>query len=672
MKRCYCRTDWRSERALLQSPGIGASQIPFLLALAIFFPASIAQAEGHRLTIIHTNDLQSRLLGYAPNSEYTPSQTGDDSTIGGIARVATLIRQIRSRDPENTLVVDAGDVMMGTLFHVLSREVALEYRLLRLIGYDAVAIGNHEFDFRPRGLARTIQTASLQGSPSLLLSNALFDSRDGSDDSLKELAARGALKRSLVLRRGGLKIGLFGLMGVDAADVAPNAAPVSFADPVQTALELASRLRQEEKVDLVVCLSHGGVRRDRSGNWYGEDLALARVPGIDVVVGGHTHTPLAKPIMVGEVPVVQAGSESRYVGVLELEIHDGKARVTRYELLPVDDSAAAAPDIQAILDEAEKQIDLRFLASEGVSFRTIVLETGFDLLLDEDSLESSNLGPLVADAIRWRIGKILTEAGAPGTRVDIALTAAGLVRDNLLVGRQGRQQVSDIFRLLPLGIGTVEESAGYPLAVVYLTAAELRGVLEVLTLAYEEKGADYFPYFSGIRFRYNPHRLPLDRIYEIEIGDPDRGYRALDRDNKKLYGIAMDTYIQGFFSLIEESSFGLFSVVPKNAAGDPLRNDEEALVDANPDLPGIQEVKEWTALLSFLRQFPDTNADGIANLPESYRTAEPRMIAHPSWSPRLLFQASNGIMWSALAGGFLALLGVAWIGSRIRRRITRP
>jgi len=107
----------------------------------------------NELTIIHTNDIQSRLLGFSPNADFTPLTLRDDKTIGGIARMATVIREQRAIAPERTLVLDGGDFMMGTLFQTLYATACPELRIMQAIGYDAVGIGNHEFDFRSQGLA---------------------------------------------------------------------------------------------------------------------------------------------------------------------------------------------------------------------------------------------------------------------------------------------------------------------------------------------------------------------------------------------------------------------------------------------------------------------------------------------------------------------------------------
>ncbi len=131
-----------------------------LLALACLMASLASGAAERRFVVLHTNDWQSRLLGYGPNSEYSPNSLNDDLTVGGVARLATLLHERRAALGEVPLLtLDAGDFSMGTLFHTVAREEGGELRLLGALGYDATTLGNHEFDFRPAGLAQMIAAA---------------------------------------------------------------------------------------------------------------------------------------------------------------------------------------------------------------------------------------------------------------------------------------------------------------------------------------------------------------------------------------------------------------------------------------------------------------------------------------------------------------------------------
>jgi 5'-nucleotidase len=646
-----------------------------LLATALVLACS-PDAHARPLTVVHTNDLHSHLLGFAPNADYTPLKSGDDATVGGYARITAMIRRVREQAPERTLVLDGGDLFMGTLFHTVARQTGAELRLMQDMGYDAAVIGNHEFDFRPTGLARILTSAAQAGPiPALLLSNIRFDPKDPADDSLQALFDKGVVRDRLVLRRAGLTIGLFGLMGLDAAEVeAPYLRPVRFDEPIATARRMADLLRSQDHADVVICLSHGGVRRNKNTDpWEGEDVELLRkVPGIDLVVGGHTHTPLPQPILVGGRPVVQAGSFGRYVGVLELDAEPAKVSVTNYQLLPVDDSKAGDPGIHTQVEAHKQRVAQDVLAPLGLSFDQPVLETAFDVAVDESHLNDSNLGPFLVDAIRSGIDRAMSAHGQKAEPTDLALTTAGVLRDNIHRGAHGLQQTSDLFGVVPLGIGSVDDSVGIPLARVYFYASELRSILEVLSLAYAIKGADYFPYLSGLRFRYDPYRLPLDRVFDIELGDEVVGYKTLDQSaaNLRLYSLGTSVYILHFIGIIGQVSHGLLHVIPKNAAGQPIATPEDALLDGDPNTPGVQEVKEWITVLDAVRHLPDTNGNGIPDVPERYRHARPRMTSVASLNPLILFRNATFLMWGASAALVLGVL-FAWALLRLARRRLR-
>jgi len=198
----------------------------------LFLSSNPSQAAVKALTIIHSNDMHSHLLGAPSNIDYTPNITGDDNTVGGWSRIATVIRKVRKDRQNPVLVIDAGDFLMGSLFHLLSREQAFELRLLKMMGYDLVTLGNHEFDLKPGGLARILTAANGLGQiPAVVSSNAVFSPKSPADDELERVFSEGLVRPYRIMEVEGTRIGFFGLMGKGAAEVAPFASPVRFGDP---------------------------------------------------------------------------------------------------------------------------------------------------------------------------------------------------------------------------------------------------------------------------------------------------------------------------------------------------------------------------------------------------------------------------------------------------------
>ncbi|WP_322980909.1 bifunctional UDP-sugar hydrolase/5'-nucleotidase [Pseudomonas sp. C11] len=631
-----------------------------LLLLSGLLVSSAATAAERSFTLLHTNDWQSRLLGFSPNSEYTPATTGDDDTVGGVARLATLLAQRRAAaGNEPLLLLDAGDFTMGTLFHTLARETGSELQLLSELGYDAVTLGNHEFDFRTAGLAAMISAAHQAKGDALvplLASNMRFSAEDSGDDSLQAHSEAGRILPYRLIERGGIRFGVFGLLGNDAVAVSPMTAPLTFADPLETARATVAKLR-EEGAEVVILLSHMGISQQDDNSWRGEDVELLeQVPGIDVVIGGHSHTALPQPILVdGTRPVVQAGSEIQYLGELRMSIgEDGKVRMRDYRLLPVDDRTPGDPDITAQVEGFKAQVEARVLAPRGYRFDQPLAKV--DQRLGRDFSEQA-LANLVTDALRSSVG------------ADLAFTGNGTLRDDLIKGRYGVQSVSDLFRIAPLGIGQFDDEPGYPMIKAYLSAREIKNLLEVLLLAYHLRSDSYYPRVSGLRFSYNPWRVPFDRVSRIEIGDAERGYRELALDDTRLYSIAATSYVGSFTWLVPELTKGLLDLVPKDAEGRPLARIEDAIVDQDPARDGVQELKEWQALLDHIRRLPDVDGDGLADIPTTGAAAEARMLRVPSLQPAELLRLAGPLQWGVSAVVLVGLLLVlGWLGRSLLRR----
>jgi 5'-nucleotidase/UDP-sugar diphosphatase len=268
-----------------------------------------AAAGGKRtFTILHTNDLHSNFIGMSPESDYTPFTLNDDKTLGGFARLAALIAARKaSREPQGpVLVLDDGDYSNGTAFGAATRETGSELQLLYRMGYDVTTFGNHEFDFGPEGLGTSIGVAAKAGRvPAIVASNANLSKEDPTLADLQRLARDGVIRRHLVIERGGIRFGIFGLLGKEAS-IYTSGGAASFSDATETAKEIVTTLRETEKADVVICLSHGGLRKGKDGRFTeGEDVLARAIPGIDVVISGHSHTAVQEAIIVNDrTPVV--------------------------------------------------------------------------------------------------------------------------------------------------------------------------------------------------------------------------------------------------------------------------------------------------------------------------------------------------------------------------------
>lgn len=598
----------------------------FTLWLICFsvFEASFAQMKPEEnLIILYTNDLHSRVSDFPSGFKYPNVDARWADTLGGFSRIATLIKNEKRLNGDKVLVLDAGDFLMGTFFSMLEESTGFQLSLMEKMGYDAGTLGNHEFDFGPQTLANIISRSAENGDvPPLVASNLRFSKKDNADDALEALFDQRILNTSLVIERNGLRIGLFGILGRAASGGATRAYPVTFEDPVKTVREQARYLKEAEKVDLVICLSHSGITMDDNGNWSGEDVLLAqKVPEIDLIISGHTHIALEKPLVVNDTPILLAGSFGAWLGRFELSLEEGEIKTLDARLIPITNSIPMDEEIRQMILEQEQRVSGQVLDHCHLRPSKVIAETTFPLICHLDTLlENSNLGPLIADAVHAYVNSHDPE----GT--DITIFPAGLFADNIFPGTTGEQTVADIFRVVPLGFGH-DQVPGYPLARAYVTGRELKGIMEVLYLA-PSVGRDYYLYASGIRATIDPGKGFLRKVTSIGIGNPENGFTPVDisRGNPELYSITANAYVLEFVGIIKKLTKHLIVVKLKDEHGNPIQSVYDTLIDADADIPGIQEAKEWKALVWYLQQLPDVNGNGIADIPDDYRSGRPGLI----------------------------------------------
>lgn len=573
-------------------------------------------AFGQELTILHTNDMHSKLTGYGPESEYSPMVINNDSTQGGFARLTTLFNQTREKSPNSTLIVDAGDFLMGTLFHAGEAETGFQLNLMKKMGYDYITLGNHEFEFGPVTLAKILNAAEKKGGfPQIVASNIKFSKESADDDELEAFQTRKLIKDYVVFEKNGLKIGLIGLLGKDAVSVAPATKPVQFVDYIKAASKLANYLKKNEKVDIVIALSHSGIYPDKESKGYvGEDIDLARkVPAIDIILSGHTHVKTPEYIKIGTTYILQTGSYVSNLGKINLKYKDGEIVDFRFELIPVNDQIVGDKIVNREIEEYTHFIEQKYLAPVNLTYKEVIGQTDFDLKIDFSKLNSSNIGPFIADASKYYIEKT-------GNQVDFSIVASGTIREDFEKGIKGILTVPDAFRVMSLGEG-YDGVPGYPLARIYITGKEVKKLMEIVVMS-RPKGGDGFLYLSGIKTTINSKKGFLNKVQKVAINGNEID---ISKKNTQLYSIAANTYLLSFIGRIKKMSHGLVKIVPKDINGQPVTNMKNQLIDINPDVAGVQEAKEWIALIEYMKSFQN-NENGIPLIPENYKKGDHALI----------------------------------------------
>ena len=294
-------------------------------------------------------------------------------------------------------------------------------------------------------------------------------------------------------------------------------------------------------------------------------------------------------------------------------------------------------------------MDRGYLAAYGYRYDQVVAESGFDMETLEAAYANpgeTGIGDMITDAYRYAVRR------AEGPRYDhihVVIEPLGHIRGSLL---KGPISVDDIFRVLSLGLGT-DGMPGYPLVAYYVTGKDLKDLLEVETTVAKLK-SDAHLQFSGVKFSYNPHRIPFDRVTAITVQNAAGAYEPAAPE--KLYRICLNFYTAQMVDYVRTASHGLLSVQPRDREGRPVTDTKRGIIDAGAPTSGVREIKEWVALAAYLRSFPDSDGNGIPEIPARYRQPEGRFAAAPSWNPVDLIAGGNVITYGALGIGLLLVL----------------
>jgi 5'-nucleotidase len=291
-----------TRRQFIKQVGIGG----FILQLGKFpMHAFMDDVNTTKITILHTNDVHSRIDPF-------PEDGTKNAGLGGAAKRAALIKKIRSQS-ENTLLFDCGDIFQGTpYFNYYGGE--LEMKLMTEMKYDAATMGNHDFDNGIEGFEKQLAYASFP----ILVANYNFDNTIMKDKT----------QAYKIFKKDGVKIGVFGLgIQLDGLVTKSLYKETEYIDPLTTAEKIASQLKNDEKCDYVICLSHLGYKYD---NAKVSDIVLAQyTSSIDMVLGGHTHTFLKEPTIIKnkaekEVIINQCGWGGMVLGQIDLYFEKNK------------------------------------------------------------------------------------------------------------------------------------------------------------------------------------------------------------------------------------------------------------------------------------------------------------------------------------------------------------
>ena len=629
-------------------------QIILILAMLLTLVCTGTSKE-KSFTLLHTSDEHSILLP-VPLADYHPEK--EDNALGGFARLSTLVKKVRNeKKDEPVLLFSSGDFIGGSPFAwLIPLGYSPELEVMKKIGYNAAALGNHEFDYGPDVLAEYFLRAGYPGyhdKLTLLGTNLNIPA----ETKLNEVEVA---ENNLFTLDNGLTIGVFSLLGEKAFSVAPTAHPVSISPPLEAAQKQVKLLRQSG-ADVIIALTHSGMDEDYQ-------LASA-VEGIDVILGGHYHYKTPGPEFVNNTIIFHSGYYLQHLGELELAFDTSTKGLrvlndennTPYHTL-LDSSVDEDPEIKAMVDKYGNKLNKfieSYTGSLVSSFDDFVMYSEFPLIKENIKTETTT-GNFITDAMRLMTGRLLDE------QVDIAFQANGVIREDIFPGTtdwsKGKITFFDLVSVSGLGMGP-DNSPGYPLVSFYLTGEDVYNLLETASLLPLVLGDTFFLQFSGLRYSYDPGKafwltIPLldipvpayrsvtnAEIYYGEGIQTDDKFKKIKKCNEKLYHIVTDHYLASYLPVVGELLPRL-NLTPRNKQGVPFDNIDQTIVKHNG-----QEFKVWETITRHALSFKK-NEEGIPVVPPVYKQTQNRIIKTEGMP---LFVWSYSLMAVLLAGLFLLI-----------------
>lgn len=490
-------------------------------ALALSASASFAD---YSLTILHINDWHSRIESNNKfESTCSAEEEGKGECFGGAARLVTAINERRKAlEGQNVLLLNGGDNFQGSLFYTTYKGTA-EGEFLNLMKFDAMTVGNHEFDDGEDALVPFLEKAQFP----VLSANVHPDAQSKVGDRIKP---------SIVLEVGGQKIGIVGAVANDTPELAAPGPHITFEEDVAKITAEVEKLKAQG-INKIIALTHVGYPRDKE--------AIARIPGVDVVVGGHSHSLLSNtddkaegpyPTMIDnpegyKVPVTQAASYSKYLGEFKVVFDDnGVVKEAKGDPILLDKSIT--PDEAVLARIKELAAPIEELKKKEVSETTKPIDGS----RESCRAKECEMGNLITDAILDRV---------KGQGVTIAIQNGGGIRASI---DQGVVTMGEVLTVLPFQ----NTLATFQLAGKDLAASLETGVSEI------EEGKGKFPQVAGLKYTFDRSVKPGEgRIKSIEVVE-DGSWKPLDPE--KLYTIATNNFVRA-----GGDGYKLFASNAKNA-----------------------------------------------------------------------------------------------------------
>lgn len=630
--------------------------VSLFAVVCVLFAALPAIAGGQNtadITVLFTSDMHAAIL------PKTVVKNGEPQQMGGFAKVAEIIQQNYVQG--STLVLDSGDFSMGTLFQTLFETKSTELSLMGQMGYDVVAIGNHEFDMGADVLKNSLESAD-RGTMEVVCSS-IFTSKDKVSVAQDSNALASSGVRSYVIKEiQGVKIGIFSVMGHEASKYI-FADEYYFDDYVSFAQKMVDHLKTQEKVDAVILLSHCGTNANPKQS---EDEILAqKVEGIDLIISGHSHISSAEPIKIKDTVIVEPGAKTLNVGKVKLSVSKGGKNTVSWDklLTPTDGSVPEKADTAELIKQYQQDIQTGYLdkIDKSLTPTTPVAHSGFTTMpIDavQQKLGNYPIGDIITDAYQYAIQEL---AGLP--KADISLTPVGVIRADIT---EGTLTVSDVYDILSYGISPRDGLSGSSLGIYYVKGEDLPTICEVdVSISPMMSGAQLF--YGGLKYEYLEGRLPFNKVVKVYVYDREK-QEYLPAEKDKLYSVVMTSSTAQLVGVVGEQSMGLLDLTIRNADGSGMEKSAINSQIIQYEADGEQhEIKEWYALEQYMASF-EKGPQGLPEIPAEYETAKENKIIMQNPGPGAYISNPGNIFWILLIACFVIMALIVLVFFLVIRR----
>ncbi len=489
------------------------SKINIFLIIIFTLLTSIGVSQTDTLTILHVNDTHSCLAPLGPRNQNL------EGTQGGISRAASIIGMTKMTE-QNVLTLHGGDVFIGDFFFNKFFGAA-EFQIMTSLGFDAMAVGNHEFDLTPAILDTALRYSFPPGSGFPLLSSNL-NLDDPTVQSLKDYIFPFTVKQF-----GNTKVGIFSLLTPETNFFSQPGPAIINDDIAEAALAMIDTLNSLG-CNLIICLSHLGI-------FYDQDLA-SNIPGINIIISAHDHLRTDQPVEVtdplgGTTYIVQADAFYKCIGKMKVAVTNTEMELLDYQLINLDETVPEEPTVKAIINGLITEIENTWgpVYSQQIGTATDFFEE-VAVNLGDEGPHDTPIGNLVTDAFRWKTG------------TEIGITAGGSTAHPFY---QGPLVAADAFRVVGYGFNTVN-GLGYRIAKFKLIGADLIAGLE-FGLSNAEYNDELLPQVSGMSYVYDLSKPVGERIIGAEV-------RGAPLDLQTEYSITTNEFL--LYALSDSSIIG--------------------------------------------------------------------------------------------------------------------